>query len=314
MKNPWSLFFVFLVLSVLGMWWLIVPAMILGSIFFGAQKDKYQPRSRTRRSQAPKTRLSSRQSGAINDALANYFADHERLAILEEINLRPEKAEYENLRSLLLFKGDDCICALEEFGERYPKIYNEVLDMLIEFSKQPASARNKKTEEVIIQEEEAVETVTQPEEQEVPEPQINQAEVYIERINALNTGIVDENITNGLYQTCSLLKHLSIAEKKFPENKDKLNKLYQYYMPILVDILENYQNLKDTAQDHEDFKTTADRLNKTIILINEAMKTISSTMCEDDLMNLSADITTLEALLKKDGLVQEGTLSSVKVK
>ena len=67
-----------------------------------------------------------------------------------------------------------------------------------------------------------------------------------------------------------------------------------------------------SAANHEDFQEAEDRLNKTIILINEAMKTISATMAEDDLMSLSADMTTLEALLKKDGLVQEGTLSSVR--
>ena len=32
------------------------------------------------------------------------------------------------------------------------------------------------------------------------------------------------------------------------------------------------------------------------------MKTIISTLCEDDMINLSADISTLEAILKKDGL------------
>ena len=41
---------------------------------------------------------------------------------------------------------------------------------------------------------------------------------------------------------------------------------------------------------------------KTIALINQAMKTIISSMTDQDFINLSADISTLEAVLQKDGL------------
>mgnify|MGYP000973424943 FL=1 len=208
-------------------------------------------------------------------------------------------------------KDDDCIGTLDEFGERYPRLYNEVLRLLVEFAKQPQPEEKPRTaaapEPEAAPKEEPAAPQPEPE-----QPELDRAEAYIEKINALNTEIANESITNGLYQTCALLKHLAIAEEKFPENKDKLDKLYQYYLPILLDILENYKNIGQSAANHEDFQEAEDRLNKTIILINEAMKTISATMAEDDLMSLSADMTTLEALLKKDGLVQEGTLSSVR--
>ena len=137
---------------------------------------------------------------------------------------------------------------------------------------------------------------------------------FIEKINQLNNEIDNEQITSGLNQTCALLKHISILEKKFPESQDKLTKLKQYYLPILLDILENYKQLNPSVHDHEEFKKSEERLIKTIILINEAIKTISVDMHEDDFMNLSADISTLEALLKKDGLVKEGTMEAMRMK
>ena len=44
---------------------------------------------------------------------------------------------------------------------------------------------------------------------------------------------------------------------------------------------------------------------KTIILINEAIKNITSSLFDEEMMNLSADMTVLENILKQDGLVQD---------
>ena len=291
---------------------LLFPLIIFFIIYKSVTKNNEERQTIRLRSSSgqSRTRLSGRQSDLVNEALSRYFRTHEKLPLLEEISLRPEKAEYTGLRNLVLLKDDDCIGTLDEFGERYPRLYNEILRLLVEFAKQPQTEEKPQTtadQKPEVPAEEADLPQAEP-----AQPELDRAEAYIEKINALNTEIANESITNGLYQTCALLKHLAIAEEKFPENKDKLDKLYQYYLPILLDILENYKNIGQSASNHEDFHEAEDRLNKTIILINEAMKTISATMAEDDLMSLSADMTTLEALLKKDGLVQEGTLSGVR--
>ena len=291
---------------------LLFPLIIFFIIYKSVTKNNEERQTIRRRSSSgqSRTRLSGRQSDLVNEALSRYFRTHEKLPLLEEISLRPEKAEYTGLRNLVLLKDDDCIGTLDEFGERYPRLYNEILRLLVEFAKQPQTEEKPQTtadQKPEVPAEEADLPQAEP-----AQPELDRAEAYIEKINALNTEIANESITNGLYQTCALLKHLAIAEEKFPENKDKLDKLYQYYLPILLDILENYKNIGQSASNHEDFHEAEDRLNKTIILINEAMKTISATMAEDDLMSLSADMTTLEALLKKYGLVQEGTLSGVR--
>lgn len=314
MRNSWifPVLFFMMIFGFGGMFsGLLFPLIIFFIIYKSVTKNNNERQTIRRRSSSgqSRTRLSGRQSDLVNEALGRYFRTHEKLPLLEEISLRPEKAEYTGLRNLILLKEDDCIGTLDEFGERYPRLYNEVLRLLVEFAKQPQTEETPKpkVKPETVQAEEPV--PAQPEPQ---QPELDRAEACIEKINALKTEIANESITNGLYQTCALLKHLAIAEEKFPENKDKLDKLYQYYLPILLDILENYKNIGQSAANHEDFHEAEDRLNKTIILINEAMKTISATMAEDDLMSLSADMTTLEALLKKDGLVQEGTLSGVR--
>ena len=129
---------------------------------------------------------------------------------------------------------------------------------------------------------------------------MSSGEKYIERINELNNSIPQEEITNGLYQTCDFLKQLNYLT----ENKDdnpKVTKLYDYYLPILVSALEKYKKLADSKVINDDFKQTEAGLIKTIVLINEALKTIIGSMQEDDYMNINADVSTLQSLLKKDG-------------
>lgn len=268
-----------------------------------ARTHRSQPRSKPA-SNNRRIRFNSQDARLVDEKLQRYFKSNEKLAILDNIFLKPEKGEYTTLKELYIYMDKDCIASLDEFGLNYTELYNDVMKMILKFAKSDVSVTSEKKETFV------EETPMQNHKEE----SVIHAETYIEKINQLNTEINNEEITNGLYQTSALLKHIAMIEKKFPDNRDKLNKLYQYYLPILLDILENYKNLNSSAQNHEEFKKSEDRLNKTIILINEAMKTISASLCEEDFLNLSADMSTLEALLKKDGLVKEGTLSAVKMK
>ena len=105
---------------------------------------------------------------------------------------------------------------------------------------------------------------------------------------------------------------ISMIQDKFPETEEKIHKLYQYYLPILVEILRKYSDLqKSHHKSLQELKDAENKLNKTIILINEALKTMTATLCQDEFMDLNANMSTLENILKSDGLVEEGTLKSV---
>ena len=44
---------------------------------------------------------------------------------------------------------------------------------------------------------------------------------------------------------------------------------------------------------------------KTIMLINQALKTLYGEMHEDDYLNINADMDTLQTLIKKDGFTED---------
>lgn len=297
---PWAMIF-------FGLFSGVFPLVIVGGImaFVNYKEDEnanYTHKNRNYRSNSSSSASSrpynSTQIQKVNQKLRHYFSDNVSLPIMNDVNLRLRASTYSTLSSLIVYRGDQYICSLNEFGTKYPDMYNQIIKLLIAFSELPDEQVNLKKEELN----------TAPTATVKPEKQESVAPKFIQQVNDLNTAIPDEEITTGLYETAALLKQISVIEEKFPESKPKLEKLYTYYLPILIDILNQYKDLQ-SAQADANFKATQERLRKTITLINDAMKTLTASLCEEDFINLKADMSTLESLLQKDGLTNDNKIT-----
>ena len=257
--------------------------LLVYSIVKGSDSNKKNDFKRT----VPKKKVYSMKNGDLNKIdkkLANYFKHNISLPVVDDISLTTQSGKFTTTDQLYLTYKDEKICKLGEFNSQYGDVYKKIMDLLLVFST--------KDEDFL----KAEVKVEEPKKKN----KLSSGEKYIERINELNNSIPQEEITNGLYQTCDLLKQLNYLT----ENKDdnpKVTKLYDYYLPILVSALEKYKKLADSKVINDDFKQTEAGLIKTIVLINEALKTIIGSMQEDDYMNINADVSTLQSLLKKDG-------------
>ena len=248
---------------------------------------RYGYSARTSHTKNDAENISLSQLTKIDKKLEAYFKENVYLTIIENVALTTQKGSYTTMDELYLTYKEEKICKLSELKSSFPQVYNKIQDLLLAFSKQKSE---------VLKEDVKVE---KPKKENV----LSDAQKYIDRIDKLNESIPNEEITNGLYQTSHLLKQIDLD--KSPKKEDKLTKLYDYYLPILVNILEKYDELDDSPIRDEEFHKTENQLIKTIVLINEALKTIYSSIHEEDYMNLNADITTLESLLKKDGLVDQ---------
>lgn len=237
----------------------------------------------------------------INNYLRKYFNSRNSVFVSENVELRVRDGKFVSLASLDVYRNNTFICSFNDYQRRYPESYNSAINQLYSLTQ-----NNPIQDEVI--DAEVVETPTNTTTQKQSTPQEKNAQYYINEINDLNNDIPDEKITNGLYETTSLLKQIQTLEVKFPKSKDKLDKLYEYYLPILTKILKQYEGLQYAKTDPS-YEETKNKLTKTIDLINDAMEKIISSMTDQDFINLSADISTLEAVLKKDGLTEEDNIS-----
>jgi len=226
----------------------------------------------------------------IDTKLSKYFEKNMSLAIDDNVSLTTSNGKYTNVGQLYLTFGSEKIIRMSEFEKEHPDVYNKIMLMLVKFSK-------KKDEDV----KEEAKPVKEVKKEKVNEK--GKAERFIDEINALNDAIPHEEISNGLDQTCQLLKQIDLACKG--KEDDKLTKLYDYYLPILVNVLNKYRNLNDSPVHGEEFTTCENELMKTIILINQALKSLYNSLHEYEYMDLNADISTLQSILKKDGLVDD---------
>lgn len=289
-----KMLFLAIFLSIFGLGGLVWPVFVFGIILSSMTSSSKKSRKTVKKS-AKNTTISKDLTTRAQKIIKEYFEKNSSLALENGVTLQPYQGRFTSVELLYLYKDGDQIATLNEFYKSYPSTYDDLLKQcMIQIEKQPAASKQVQPETK--QKEEALSTIEQ----------------FIETLNGLNVEISDEKITRGLYEVTAYLKQINVIVKEFPESKDKIKKLTQYYLPILVEILESYQQLNKSARNHEEFKKTEERLHKTILLINEALKTISYTLTQEYFMDLSADMTTLETLLRKDGLVQEGTLNSLR--
>lgn len=311
----WFLFvFVFIAFPIGGVLWplLLILAVVLIVTFAAVAISKKQDAQSGNQSyynqtnnyyQSSNTKYNASDIARINVYLRHYFQTGRILPVTSDYSLQVNGTRYASLASLDVYHGNQRIGSFTSFQRKYPQDYDEIMSQLLIFAKEP-DRDNVFDAEVVDTTDNKKEEVKK-EEKKKPET----AQDYIDTINSLNNDIPDKEISDGLFETCALLKQIQTLEKKFPDSKPKLKKLYEYYLPILVKILQQYANLQSATSD-EAYEKTKQQLTRTIKLINEAMKKIISSMTDEDFINLAADISTLEAVLQKDGLTDEGTMSS----
>lgn len=272
---------------------ILIPIGIFALIFNltnNSNKKKSNSSVKRNSNRPNKLFLSNQERNQIDKKLNEYFKANHKLPICADLALVTKNGNYESFEDLYLAKNGETILSLEEYGGLYPGTYNQMIKLLKVFAKQKDEVLKAEVTPKVVKKD-----------------ILSDAEKYIEKINDLNKSIPHEEISNGLNQTCDLLRQIDVSSKQSKVDA-KVDKLYDYYLPILMNILDNYKGLMDVSHESAEFKNCEAQLIKTILLINEALKTINETMHEDDYMNLSADITTLQSLLKKDGLVKEGTI------
>lgn len=197
-----------------------------------------------------------------------------------------------------------------EFRRDYEQIYDQMFDTLLTMEQNDVAIKQPNIVDVeyVPKTESPAYTKKEKKAQADPTPEPakpTDAASFREVINSLNDGIPDEEISNGLYETGALLKQLEDLERAFPAQKGKLKKLYNNYLPYLVGILQQYTKMQHVQTD-PNYEQNVQGLKNTISHINSAMKDrLIPAMSESDSINLSADMSTLEAMLRKDGMTAD---------
>ncbi len=111
------------------------------------------------------------------------------------------------------------------------------------------------------------------------------------------------SVQDELEEIVDLLYEIDRLEQKYPQIKKQTARLYDQYLPILDGILEQAE---DVADKNGDLSSLSDRMQNAVMATKEAIKILMSRFISGDMLNLSTDLTVLETVLRKDGLIGGG--------
>lgn len=86
-----------------------------------------------------------------------------------------------------------------------------------------------------------------------------------------------------------------------PKDRNKVRKLTNHYTSMITGLVDKYIQLESQSTEGENIRNSMERIEEGLSGADEALKRILDDMFSDDAMEVSADITVLEQLLKTEG-------------
>lgn len=189
-----------------------------------------------------------------------------------------------------LDKTETCFMATEEVYQQY-------------LSTEEA-ARMKQEEEKRKAQEEAEFLRLHPENEEL-KAVIEEGKRYMREIRQVNDDIPSENISAKLYKLESVIGKIFSYIKRKPEKLPEIRKFITYYLPTTLKLVQAYYEFDTQPVQGENIKKGKEEIEETLDQMNHAFGKMFDQLFQDDVLDISSDISVLSTMLAKDGLMED---------
>ena len=110
---------------------------------------------------------------------------------------------------------------------------------------------------------------------------------------------------NEIHDTVS--KIITELEKN-PKKEKKLSNFFDYYLPVLIKLVNRYDEIENQKLISKEGKEFMDKADKMIMDTNKAFKKILSSLYEKDIMDADAEMKVYDMMLKADGIVDDNLI------
>ena len=181
------------------------------------------------------------------------------------------------------------------------KTYDLYLDTMM-------SKKQREQEERVLREQEVAATMAAEEEidteQDKVERVLAQGNVYIKKIRECNDKIPDDIVSEKLFKLEYITNRIFEHIKKYPNKVEKIEKFMDYYLPTTLKLVTTYQELDSQPVAGENIRRTKGEIEETLDMINTAFGKLLDSLFEDEMFDISSDISVLETVLKQEGLAE----------
>ena len=134
---------------------------------------------------------------------------------------------------------------------------------------------------------------------------IKERNLAISEMRRLNANIENERITDQIndleYTTSKIFDHV-IAH---PEKVSQLSKFFNYYLPTTMKLLNTYDRMGAQGVEGENITGTMKKVEDTLDTVVKAFHKQLDLLFAGEALDVSADITVMENLLKTEGLADD---------
>lgn len=135
---------------------------------------------------------------------------------------------------------------------------------------------------------------------------INKISVHLTEIQQLNDYITNKNISAELSEIEGSMRKIQAQLKDKTINGRRIvqiGEFFEYYMPLVVKILNSYRRIEANELTGRNATETKTQISAVLPVIKKAFEKELDYMLTDEMIDITTDITVLEAMMSKDGLL-----------
>ncbi len=125
---------------------------------------------------------------------------------------------------------------------------------------------------------------------------------YLKKIRLANDALPEENISNKLDKLEDICRRIFSYVEQNPSKLPQIRKMMSYYLPMTLKLVEAYVQLENHSMATTSVAESKEEIHSALDKINLAFENLYNRLMENDLMDLSADISVLQTMLAQEGL------------
>lgn len=137
---------------------------------------------------------------------------------------------------------------------------------------------------------------------------INIAKKQNEEIAKLILKVETEKTKQNLSEINQTVDKIITTVEKEPKKESKLDNFFDYYLPVLIKIVNRYDEVENQKLKSEEGKDFIKKADKMINDTNTAFQTLLSSLYQNDLIDGGADIEVYNLMMKADGMVDNNQI------
>ena len=125
-------------------------------------------------------------------------------------------------------------------------------------------------------------------------------------LRRLNDAITDPKLTAQLDHISATTAKIFAYVLDHPEKKSQIRRFQDFYLPTTIKLLNAYDRMDNLGVSGENIDASKRKVEEMLDKVERAYDKQLDALCQDEAMDISADVTVLEQMMAQEGLADGG--------